>query len=327
MNAATLLGHAVERMPLSGHDGRSGARLERVLLDDGTQLVVKRTSPTLDLVMRLTGATESRESALWHAGVLDELPAGVGCALVGAWREGDDTVLAMRDLGDMVVGWSRRISREECRRLLAAATLVHRGFEGASIDGLVPLAVRVSLFAPWRMRAVDRNAGPLPALVLRGWERFAGTADPAVAAAVLDVLERPERLAGPLSRRPATLIHGDLWLVNVAFEANQVTLLDWDLATSGSPALELALFLDGNSSQVAATKDEILDDFRTIWGDEHDETALRLALFAGLVELGWNKALDIAEHPDRAVRAREQADLDWWIDQARQTLALGLLDP
>lgn len=324
---ATLLEHAVERAPLTGHDGRSGARLERVVLDDGTRLVVKRTSPTVDLVMRVTGATESQEAVLWHAGVLDELPAGVGCALVGAWREGDESVLAMRDLGESVVGWSRRISREECRRLLAAATLAHRRFAGRSIDGLIPLAVRVSLFAPWRMRAVAATAGSLPAVVLRGWERFAETADPAVAAVVLDVLERPERLAGPLARRPTTLIHGDLWLVNVAFETDQVTLLDWDLATSAPPALELALFLDGNSSQVDATRDEIVEDFRTLWGDEHNEVALRLALFAGLVELGWNKALDIAEHPDRAVRAREQADLDWWVDQARQTLELGLLDP
>src|SRR4051794_28457828 len=119
---ATLLDHAVERLPLAGHDGRSGALLERVLLDDGTRLVVKRTSPSLDLVMRVTGATESREFTLWKAGVLDNLPGGVGSALVGAWREGNKTVLAMRDLGDAVVGWSRRISREECRGLLAAAT-------------------------------------------------------------------------------------------------------------------------------------------------------------------------------------------------------------
>ena len=41
MTAATgLLDRIVERVPLDGHDGRSGARLERVGLDDGTRLVL-----------------------------------------------------------------------------------------------------------------------------------------------------------------------------------------------------------------------------------------------------------------------------------------------
>lgn len=53
---------------------------------------------------------------------------------------------------------------------------------------------------------------------------------------------------------------------------------------------------------------------------------MRLALFAGLADLGWNKALDAVEHADGAVRARERADLDWWVAQACRTLELGLLD-
>jgi hypothetical protein len=52
---------------------------------------------------------------------------------------------------------------------------------------------------------------------------------------------------------------------------------------------------------------------------------MRLALLAALVWLGWNKALDAAEHPDPAKRERERADLDWWVAQGRRTLAAGLL--
>jgi hypothetical protein len=323
---ASLLGRAVQRVPLVGHDGRSGARLERILLDDGTPLVVKRTSPAVDLVMRLSGAAVSREYELWRAGILDQLPAGVGHAVVGAWVDGDDTVLVMRDLGDAVVGWGRRLSRQSWRQILRGATAVHRAFRGAAVGGLCPLVERVSLFAPWRM-APERDAGnPLAASVLRGWERFADVVTADVAEAIFGVLERPDRLSAALSERSATLIHGDLWLVNVALEPEQVTLLDWDLATWAPAALEFTLFLDGNSSQVDAVRDELVDDFRSVWGDEHDEVALRLALLAGLVDLGWNKALDAVEHEDGTVRARERADLDWWVAQARRTLELGLLD-
>ena len=55
-------------------------------------------------------------------------------------------------------------------------------------------------------------------------------------------------------------------------------------------------------------------------GPACDERSMRLALLAGLVWLGWNKALDAAEHPDPAIRARETADLDWWVRAARTTL-------
>lgn len=327
MNAlAGLLDRIVVRVPLDDHDGRSGARLERVVLDDGTRLVIKRTSPSVDLAMRVTGATMSREHRLWRAGVLDRLPRGVGHAVVGSWQDGDETVLVLRDLGATVVGWSRKISRQECRRLWMAATDMHRSFAGDPPDGLVSLADRVSLFAPGRMEAQRASGHRLPLAVLQGWERFTEIVSPEVVAAVMGVLDQPRRLAGPLSRRTSTLIHGDLWLVNVAFEAAQVTLLDWDLATWAPPALELALFLNGNASQVGASRDEIVADFRALWGDDHDDIALRLALFAGLVDLGWNKALDATRHPDRAVRVRERADLNWWVAQAQVTLEQGLLD-
>lgn len=321
-----LLDRAVSRTPLGGHDGRSGARLERVVLDDGTRLVVKRTSPAVDLVMRVTGATVSREYVLWRAGVLERLPLGVGHAVVGGWLEGADTVLAMRDVGDAVVGWNRRVPRQSFRRLWGAATTLHRAFRDVTVEGLCPLRDRVSVFAPWRMTTEAAGDNPLPPAVLRGWERFAELAPRDVVEAVLGVLIAPERLSDPLARRPGTLIHGDLWLVNVALEQDRVTLLDWDLATRAPTALEFALFLDGNSSRVDASRDELVEDFRSLSADDHDEVALRLALFAGLVDLGWNKALDVTEHADTEVRARERADLEWWIAQARRALDLGLLE-
>src|SRR3954453_7897877 len=65
-----LLAHAVERRPMEGHDGRSGSRLERVRLADGTALVLKRTRPDQDLLTRLTGRGD-RELVLYRSGALD----------------------------------------------------------------------------------------------------------------------------------------------------------------------------------------------------------------------------------------------------------------
>ena len=64
----TILDDAIERVPIGGHDGRSGASIERVRLGDGRRLIVKRLHPDHDLTMRLTGDTVGRE---YSSGIVD----------------------------------------------------------------------------------------------------------------------------------------------------------------------------------------------------------------------------------------------------------------
>ncbi|MGH8994119.1 MAG: hypothetical protein ACRDZ7_21630 [Acidimicrobiia bacterium] len=320
----SLLDGAVERAVLDGHDGRSGAALERVLLDDGTRLVVKRARPGADLTMQLSGDSEGRELVLWATGVLDHLPDGVGHAVVGGWRDGADVVIAMRDLGGAVLGWDTVLGRDDCRRIFEAAAALHAAFAGRRIEGLCPLSTRLSIFDPAGLRSLPLDGHPIAGSALRGWERFAELVPAAVADAVAALHRDPAPLVRALTARGTTLVHGDLWLVNAAFEPGRVTLLDWNLATEAPGAFDFTTFLMG-ASGVGATSDELLDDVRAAQGDRHDETALRLALLASVVDLGWNKALDAADHDDADIRARAAAELAWWADQARRTLDLGLL--
>ena len=319
------LGAAVERVPLDGHDGRSGALLERVCLADGTRLVVKRTDTRADLTMRLSGDDDGRELGLWSAGVLDRLRAGVGHAVVGGWRDGDEVVVVMRDLGDAVITWDTPIGRPECRRIFSAAASLHAALAeaGPDVADLCPLDRRLSLFAPRTLRTVPAGEHPLIDAALTGWERFAELVPSDVAAAVSAVHNDPGSLAGALCARRTTLVHGDLWLVNAAFDGPDVVLLDWALATVAPGAFDFATFLMG-ASAVAVDRDDLLDDIRVAQGDQYDETALRLALLAAVADLGWNKALD-ATSDDESLRRRETAELDWWTTQARRTLDLGLL--
>jgi hypothetical protein len=60
-------------------------------------------------------------------------------------------------------------------------------------------------------------------------------------------------------------------------------------------------------------------------GTAHDPAALQLGLLAGLTWLGWNKALDIVEHPDAAVRERERVALSWWLRQADVAFEMGVV--
>jgi aminoglycoside phosphotransferase (APT) family kinase protein len=186
---------------------------------------------------------------------------------------------------------------------------MHEAFYGQPLAGLCSLEARVTLFAPRRMAPLV-GQGALPGQVLRGWEMFAKQAPRDVAQAVLDLLEEPSPLVSRLATRPATLLHGDLWLVNLALEPDQVVLFDWGLATWGPPELEIASFLAGNAAQVQASREHILEDYRRLAGEHHDEPGMRLGLLTGLLELGWNKAL----------HAADRADLDWWIRAAEPGL-------
>ena len=83
--------------------------------------------------------------------------------------------------------------------------------------------------------------------------------------------------------------------------------------------LDVARFVAGCRRVVGLSRER--DDHprhRDAAGPAYDETAMRLALLLGLCWLGWNKALDAAEHPDPAIRAREREDLDWWVRTGAQ---------
>lgn len=183
---------------------------------------------------------------------------------------------------------------------------------------LCTLADRYAFLSPTTAR---REQGPLTALILRGWERFAELVPADVGEAVLGLAGRPEPLAAALAGFPHTLIHGDLKLGNLGLAPGRVVLVDWGTQTGWAPpAVELAWYLAINASRIDAGKDELLDDARAVAGARHDEGALRLALLGGLVQLGWDKALQASEHPDAAVRAREADDLAWWVGRSRAAL-------
>jgi hypothetical protein len=324
----TILDGAVERTPIGGHDGRSGASIERVRLGDGRRLIVKRMHPDYDITMRLTGDTVGREYLLWRDGVLDALPPGVGHAIVDGWQEDDgETVLVMRDLGSVMRTWSDVVSWSENERLMSALVSMHEALRGYANAPLCPLVDRVALLSPVTMRAVtDATDNPLPMLIVRGWERFPELVPVDIVAAVRAVHEVPAAFAARFGAQPCTVVHADAAHVNIGFEERQITLLDWELATWGPPALELVPYLTASASAVDVSREEILASYRVAAGATYDDDAVHLALFLGLVELGWNKALDITESEDRLTRDREEADLAWWVTEARRTIDLGLLD-
>jgi hypothetical protein len=323
--SSELLYQAVERTLLIGHEGRSGAGLEHVRLADGTGYVVKRVSAERDLTLALTGGTVAREYLLWRAGVLDQLPPGVDHAVVDCWVEDGSTVIVMDDLGDKVFTWGSRLSTHETNWVIARVAAMHRRFLGHPPDEVAALDRVLTLFAPGRIRGLAEEGNELAGLACRGWEIFAQTVPADVAGPVLVLLEDPARLVSALRAGPVTLVHGDLATVNMARDDDTLVLLDWALATAAPGVLDIAWLLAGCSSALEPSREQVLASYACLAGPAHDTRSLRLALLAGLMWLGWNKALDAAEHPDPLKRERERRDLDWWVREARDTLKGGAL--
>ena len=321
-----LLHDAVRSVVMTGHEGRSGAGLERVWLADGRALVVKRVTQESDLTLAVTGGNVAREVLLWSSGLFDRLPSGVTHALLDAWVEEDGTsVIVMRDLGPAVLTWQDHLSVAATHRVIERIASVHLAFLDQPPTALVPLPRVLDLFSPKRIAPHAAAGNELCALALRGWEVFAETTPFDVAGPVMALHADVTRLADALSEGPLTLCHGDLATVNMAFEQDDLVLLDWAMPTAAPGALDIARFIAGCSSVLEPSREEVVAAYARAAGPAYDERSMRLALLAGLVWLGWNKALDAAENPDQAVRERERQDLDWWVREARTTLQSGVI--
>jgi hypothetical protein len=85
-------------------------------------------------------------------------------------------------------------------------------------------------------------------------------------------------------------------------------------------------FLAGaGAAHIAVTREQVIDQFRRLNGARDDELGLRLAFTLGLLQIGWNKALDAATAPSAAARDRHRADLDWWVAAGLESLRAGLV--
>jgi hypothetical protein len=289
---SSILDGALERGPFAAEGGRTGAAFERATLADGTPVIIKHTSKD-DWMLVVSGGVSYLET-VWRAGVFERMPSVIDHAMIAFETREDGYTLVMRDVSEHVLAEGRVLTREENVRVLAAVDAMYREFWSEDLPGC-SLADHFEVFSPRHLERLGHLQAPIPALMRRGWDMFGDVA-------------------------PATLMHGDLRLHNLGLSPDRVVLLDWELVGSGPSVVDFGWYLIISASRIAATREEITEDFRTISADHFDPYGLELGMISALISLGWNKAIDIVENPDPAVRAAERADLDWWIARVRRSL-------
>ena len=309
----------VAREPL-GASGGSGNRLERLTLSDGRRLVRKEVSQDWDWISRATG-DDGRVVRMWECGLFDRFPPSIDHATVLAEREVDRWSVLMRDVSEHLVPPDRRLARAEVRRVLMAMADLHLAFWGERFDDLCTLPDRYNLLSPPTGRREQARGERAGALITRCWEYFDELVPRAVSESIIAMAEEPALLAELLDTCEPTLIHGDLRLNNLGLTDERVVVVDWGDRTGGAPApVELASFLVFDAKRFDVSRDDVIADFRRLYGDRFDARALELALIGGFVQLGCHFTLPIALGGGEEARAAARTELEWWIPKVAAAL-------
>ncbi len=309
----------VAREPL-GAAGGSGNRLERITLSDGRRLVRKEVSQEWDWISRATG-DDGRVVRMWESGLFERFPPSIDHAMVAAEREGERWSVLMRDVSEHLVPPGRRLPRAEVLRILASMADLHLAFWGERFDDLCTLPDRYNLLSPSTGRREQQRGERAGGLITRCWQYFDELVPRAISEAIIAMAEEPALLAELLDTCEPTLIHGDLRLNNVGLTDDRVVVVDWGERTGSAPApIELASFLVFDAKRLDVSRDEVIADFRSLYGDRFDQRAMELALIGGVVQLGCHFTLPIALGGGEEARSAARAELAWWIPKVAAAL-------
>jgi hypothetical protein len=318
-----LLAGATGRRAMLSTDSKSGARFERVTIDSEPH-VVKYLHVDDDWIMRSTGDLACRPVTVWRSGILDRVPPCVDHAVVGAavglGRNGWGAALLMRDMSPWLVPQGDDpVPLDQHLRFLEHMAALHATFwDWNDTVDLTPDMHRFAEFSPTNVALEEARGWPdaVPRLIVDGWARYPSLA-PVVADSVVALAVDPSPLVEAFRTCPRTLLHGDWKMGNLGSRPDGTTvLLDWAVPGAGCPTLELAWYLALNSARLPQSKEDASDAYRRAlesvgvstgpWWDR----ALDLALLAGSVWFGWEKAL-----------GGPGPELAWWVERAGVGLA------
>lgn len=300
------------------HDGWSGASMTRLVRADGARFVLKRDSLARDWIARVTGdSAELREAMLVRA--RPEMPEPVRLPHLGVGRDGDDVILLMPDLEDVLIRWEQPIDVGTLDRVLDALASLHGEPWHERVPAGFPWtdrARRLLLLTRASAAAYEAQGLPFGARFLQGWEAFDRLVEPAARDVIARMTADPARLFAALDRLPDAGLHGDLKLGNVGLAADgSVPMIDWQMTLVAPVAVELGWFLVANVAGLPLPPGEVLERYRVASGAPDDATwaAQRdLAVIVGLFLRGWRKGLDTdagAVYPSGLSAAE---DLAWW---------------
>ena len=313
-SVAELIAGATSRTSLSEGAGKSGARLERVVID-GQPYVLKHLDLAEDWTMRASGCLRGAPLVAWERGLLARLPACFNQPIVGVAPADGGCALLMRDVSAWLVPVNDEpIGLDQHLLFLRHMAALHAAFWACGSEcEVVPVMHRYLELSPWLAcaEAAIGSTHLVPRLVGEGWPRLAEVA-PAAAAIVTPLARDPGPLVEALEGTPQTFVHSNWKLDNLGTdEQGRTVVLDWEQPGRGAPLSDLAWYLAINCRRLPQGKQDAIAAYRQAleeagisteaWWDRQ----LALCLLGALVQFGWEKALGGYDE-----------ELAWWEMQA-----------
>ena len=310
-----LTGVAEEDFP---NDGWSGARLTRLVRDDGAAFVLKRDGLALDWIARVTGdVPDLREALLAHTA--QAMPEPIRLPHLAVARDGDLVAELMPDLTGTLLRWEHPVSEVAVDGVLHALAALHASPWHQQLPGDFPwtdLGTRVTLLTRASARAYDAAGLPVGMRFLAGWDAFDRHVRQPVRDLIAALSNDPSPLIASLRRLPAVGLHGDLKLGNVGIGGEGTAwMIDWQMTMVAPVAVELGWFLVCNVASLPMAPAAALERYRVAAGVPDDNVwraTWDMAVLVGLVMRGWRKGLDTESglvYPSGAAAAD---DLAWW---------------
>jgi Phosphotransferase enzyme family len=309
-----LIAGATSRIPVSDGAGKSGARLERLVID-GQPYVLKHLDLAQDWTMRASGCLRGAPLLAWERGLLARLPTCFNQPIVGVCRLAGGCAVLMRDVTPWLVPVTDEpIGLDQHLRFLRHMAALHAAFWACGAEcEVVPVMHRYLELSPW-LSCAEASIGSahlVPRLVGEGWPRLAEVA-PVAAAIVTPLARDPGPLVEALADTPQTFVHSNWKLDNLGTdEDGRTVLLDWEQPGRGAALSDLAWYLAINCRRLPQSKEDSIAAYREAlevqgisteaWWDRQ----LALCLLGALVQFGWEKALGGYDE-----------ELAWWETQA-----------
>ena len=322
---AELLAGASAREPLADAPGKSGARLERVVIDD-RRYVLKHLDLAADWTMRAAGSLRGVPLELWERGILRRLPACINQPIVAvaytppsaaAGRPAGGCAVLMHDVADWLVpATDEPVPAAQHGAFLRHMAALHAAYWACGSEyEVVPAMHRYLELSPWLAEAEAGTGSDhlVPQLVGKGWPMLAAVA-PAAAAVAGPLARDPSRLVEALADTPQTFVHSNWKLDNLGSDdQDRTVLLDWEQPGRGAALTDLAWYLAINCRRLPESKEDSIAGYRAgleacgidtePWWDRQ----LALSLLGALVLFGWEKALGGYDE-----------ELAWWETRASQ---------
>jgi hypothetical protein len=297
------------------------------------QYIVKRMLREQDWVMQMTEDQHWRAVAIWQHGLLDSLPEEIDHTIIACAVDENGYALLMRNIAHTLLD-NISLSETDNEINLNAMAALHATFwnDKALNNSILNLCSPENLFthtAPERIQQITtNNPAPVLNMILEGWRLLPKFIDADVVDLLRGLAHDPNPLCTALLNYPQTLVHGDWCFVNLGVERGEsprLVLLDWARPTLTAPAIDLAYYLVTSWRKLPVSKQATIDLYKQHLvrriGKRFDETwwqpQLELSLLAALLMIGCIKAWSSIYADDEKQRIQEQADLEWWAEQAR----------